>query len=179
MNVRTGVLTLVITAGLVAGCTPSKVVPNAAILKRDDGQLVILVAPCEDYQITDVLLATGDDTATPASPGRWWIEAPREEGRSMRHRTVDGPVEVVPFRALADWTIEDDDLGSSLRPGVTYRAGGFMEGKHSHQATGPEFTLADLERLRPGEVHAAPKDKDGDPIVMSRADFEDRAADAC
>ncbi len=184
MRIRTGVtgvLALAVAAGALGACTPSKFVPNAGVLRRADGALAILVAPCRDHGVSDVILHGSPAPASSTSTGWWWIEAPGEPERPWVSRTVRDPVEVVPFQAPAGWTIQHRDLQPPMQPGVTYSVGGFLQGRYRHQATGPSFTLADLDRLRPGEVYAEPRRGRGGerPIVLSRTDFEDRASGAC
>jgi hypothetical protein len=185
MKVRAGVLALVVLTGVLSACTPGKLVPNAGVLRQADGKVLVLVVPCDDHAVTDVVLSQ-DAGAAPATASRqvyWWIEAPQDPARRSGRGVVDTSVEVVAFEAPPGWTVLHNELDPPVRAGVTYSAGGFMQGRYRHQAVGPDFTPTDLDRLRPDEVLASARKRNGTgngkPIVMSRGDFERRASGAC
>jgi len=128
-------LLLVVISGplmLLAGCTvPLGAV--AAVSVNAEGEPVGIIQVCRDRIDGATLYITEDDKLGT------WTSSPPATGTTSWPLATGGN----------GWTVGDPLV--KLRPGLTYALYGWTN-DNSSSAQAVEFTTADLERLRPGQV---------------------------
>jgi hypothetical protein len=134
-----GALALLVAVCGLSGCIAED--PAMTAVRLVDGQLVVLLARCPDFQFERVSVSARD-----AGSGSRTTEPMR---RSLRRTGAEVPTSLRLFgRPPTGWKVDDDGM-THLEPGQLYGATGSARFDTTPTT---EFTLADLARLDPDEV---------------------------
>ncbi|MFJ8043438.1 hypothetical protein ACIRBX_23365 [Kitasatospora sp. NPDC096147] len=155
-------LALGLALGTATACSPP--LGRAVGLTRDGDVLTVLTPLCERGELGLISVSEYDSE----EPHQWRAHQPWGSGL--------GGVRSFPlFTAPPGWTVDSTTL-TALRPGPLY----FLTVTHSGSDAKESrlgFTVADVERLQPGEVLA--KGHGGKTVVLSVKEFRAKALDDC
>ncbi|MFI5496097.1 hypothetical protein [Actinoplanes sp. NPDC051859] len=158
-----GVLMVLAALPGLSACTP-EAKPLTAI-RAVDGEPVILLAGCPDFQIDSVSVYTesGDPTVAVDGPDR-----------VLRRNGAPLPESLSLFGASpAGWTVTDERL-TELAAGKSYGLSAFGDGGNVVPVT---FTAADLAALGPGDVLIGKTPSSHEKVTEK--EFRRQATEAC
>jgi len=152
---------MAVCVAFLSGCTPNRVRISGIMV--DHGAVVVIASPCGGSQVDGVSV----DTIAPEPDFKSW---------SIRMFGTQHPRTLRVFETPPGSVVQTHSL-TKFDAGVTYLATVQTTKRDGGNDIGLRFTLADLSKLRDGQVWA--EDAHGVGMIVSRSDFERMARESC